>query len=224
MRALWAARWRRTTHIAAGGATWGWQKGSNRSGRGRCRASQPSQAPHGLPSPAASPRARAPRPTRGHQAARRAAQTSRSGMQTASKQVSVHSSSRRGARPRSRRRVPLAGRGRTRPRMPARASARARLRHAATARTRRGDDASRATAPGGASSADLAADAGQLFRLLVGEGGLLQLDKLASVTADLNLDFSQEDLRHMISLFDSNGQGVLGLDDFTAIVRAAATA
>ena len=57
-----------------------------------------------------------------------------------------------------------------------------------------------------------------------GEGGLLQLDKLASVTADLNLDFSQEDLRHMISLFDSNGQGVLGLDDFTAIVRAAATA
>mmetsp|Transcript_24221 Transcript_24221/g.76728 ORF Transcript_24221/g.76728 Transcript_24221/m.76728 type:complete len:276 (+) Transcript_24221:1710-2537(+) len=108
MRALWAARWRRTTHIAAGGATWGWQKGSNRSGRGRCRASQPSQAPHGLPSPAASPRARAPRPTRGHQAARRAAQTSRSGMQTASKQVSVHSSSRRGARPRSRRRVPLA--------------------------------------------------------------------------------------------------------------------
>ena len=87
-----------------------------------------------------------------------------------------------------------------------------------------GDDASRATAPGGASSVDPAADAGQLFRLLVGEGGLLQLDKLASVTADLNLDFSQEDLQHMISLFDSNGQGALGLDDFTAIVRAAATA
>mmetsp|Transcript_18370 Transcript_18370/g.54387 ORF Transcript_18370/g.54387 Transcript_18370/m.54387 type:complete len:204 (+) Transcript_18370:280-891(+) len=136
MRALWAARWRRTTHIAAGGATWGWQKGPNRSGRGRCRASQPSQAPRGRPSPAASPRARAPRPTSGHQAARRAAQTPRSGMQTAPKQVSVHSSSRRGAPPRSRRRVPLAGRGRTRPRMPARASARARPRHAATARTR----------------------------------------------------------------------------------------
>ena len=87
-----------------------------------------------------------------------------------------------------------------------------------------GDDASRATAPGGASSVDPAADAGQLFRLLVGEGGLLQLDKLASVTAALNLDFSQEDLQHMISLFDSNGRGSLGLDDFTAIVRAAATA